>query len=413
VRYKNELTSSIIQSENRFEIFDKLPTNKKGFLLLKLPKPIREELLKKSDDKSIIKFVDYLDHDEATDLLQSMEIKRRKKIIQELSKEVKEKVEYLLKFDENTIARLVNFDFIEVNKNYSFGKVSKIIGKHERRTGKVPTVLVTEEGFLVGEFSPHLLGLKNKTERIKNHIKKIPHVKITTKEEDLLKIFRKHPHNKVVVLDEDDSILGIIYTDDMLNILEKHSQDNLYGFTGLSKEEDVFDSPFEKVKHRYKWLIINLFTVFLAAGVISLFQETVNSLTLIAIYLPVVAGMGGNTGTQTLAIMVRGLALKEIELKNSKKVLINETIAGGFNGLINGLIVAIVITFWNKNFIFGIVVGLAMIFSLMIAGFFGGIIPLIMKKLGKDPATSATIFITTATDVFGFLVYLGLATIML
>jgi len=160
-------------------------------------------------------------------------------------------------------------------------------------------------------------------------------------------------------------------------------------------------------------LIINLATAFLAASVVSLFQETISAFVLLAVYMPIVAGMGGNAGTQTLAVVVRGLALKEIELKTAKRVIINEIIAGGINGIINGILVAAVAILWNKNPMFGLVIGLAMVINLIIAGFFGAIVPLIMKQLGKDPASSATIFITTATDVFGFLSFLGLATILL
>jgi magnesium transporter len=127
--------------------------------------------------------------------------------------------------------------------------------------------------------------------------------------------------------------------------------------------------------------------------------------------MPIVAGMGGNAGTQTLAVVVRGLALKEINPNTTKRIIINEVLAGGINGIISGVLVAIAAFLWNNNPVLGLIVGLSMIINLIISGFFGAITPLIMKKLGKDPASSATIFITTATDVFGFIVFLGLATL--
>ena len=139
----------------------------------------------------------------------------------------------------------------------------------------------------------------------------------------------------------------------------------------------------------------------------------ISAFVLLAVYMPIVAGMGGNAGTQTLAVVVRGLALKEIGSKKAKKIIINEVIAGAINGTINGVIVAVVAILFNKNPLFGLIVGIAMVINLIVAGFFGTIIPLIMKKLKKDPASSATIFITTATDVFGFFVFLGLASILL
>ena len=129
--------------------------------------------------------------------------------------------------------------------------------------------------------------------------------------------------------------------------------------------------------------------------------------------MPVVAGMGGNAGTQTLAVVVRGLALREIELKTAKKVIANEIIAGGINGIINGILVAAVAFIFNQSLILGIITGAAIIFNMMIAGFFGAIVPLVMKHFKKDPASSATIFITTATDVLGFFAFLGLASLVL
>ena len=154
-------------------------------------------------------------------------------------------------------------------------------------------------------------------------------------------------------------------------------------------------------------------TAFLAASVVGLFKDTISSFVLLAAYMPVVAGMGGNAGTQTLAVVVRGLALKEIELRAARKVIINEIVAGGINGIITGFLVAIVALIFNQSLLLGLITGVAIVFNLMISGLFGTIVPLIMKHFKKDPASSATIFITTATDVLGFFTFLGLASLVL
>lgn len=411
---QNYIVSEILSSpEKRVSIFREAPINKQGFVLLSLSKRLQQEIMSKLNDKELVELVDYLDPDEATDLLQNISGRRRKKILKKLGKETRKKAEFLLKFDPRTAAGLMSLNYIEVNKNITFEQLSKLIKKHEKRTGKFPTILVVEDGFLIGELSPHFLAIAKREEQIKKYIKKVPSIKYNKNENDVIAIFKKHPHNKVVVLDEDNSLLGVIYSDDILEIIEKKSANNLRDFAGVSEEEDVLDPALVKVKNRYKWLIINLGTAFLAASIVGLFQKTISSFVLLAVYMPIVAGMGGNAGTQTLAVVVRGLALKEIEPKTAKPVIINEILAGGINGAINGILVATVAVLWNKSPMLGLIIGLAMIVNLVIAGFFGAIIPLIMKKLGKDPASSATIFITTATDVFGFFVFLGLATIML
>ena len=399
--------------KKRASIFREIPINNQGFILLNLSKRLQQEIMNKLNDKEIVEFIDYLDPDEATDLLQRVDVKRRKKLLKKLGKEIKDKVEFLLKFDPRTAAGMMSLDYIEVNKNTTFEQLSKIIQKHEKKTGKFPTTLVVEEGFLIGELPLYVLAITKREEQISKYIKKITSIKYDKEESEIVAIFKKYRHSKIVVLDKDDSILGIIYSDDILKIIERQSTNTLRDFAGVSEEEDVLDSALVKVKNRYKWLIINLATAFLAASVVNLFQETISAFVLLAVYMPIVAGMGGNAGTQTMAVVIRGLALKEIELKTSKRVIINEILAGGMNGVINGILVATVAVLWNKNPMLGLVIGLAMIINLIIAGFFGTIIPLIMKRLGKDPASSATIFITTATDVFGFFVFLGLASIML
>ncbi|OYT42880.1 MAG: magnesium transporter [Candidatus Aenigmarchaeota archaeon ex4484_56] len=408
-----EIIKKLLSSKDKLSVFREIPVNEQGFVLLSSSKYLQQEILNKLKNNEIVSLLHYLDPDEVTDLLQRIGKYRRKKILKNLNKEIRNKVEFLLRFAPDTAAGIMDLNYIEVDKNINFKELGKIIQKYEEKTGKVPAILAVEDGFLVGELPVHSIAIGKSNEKISKYITKVPCINYNKDENEIIKIFRKNPHNKIVVLDDDNSILGVIYSDDILKLIEKHSTNHLRKFAGVSKEEDVFDSPLTKVKNRYKWLIINLGTAFLAASVVAFFEKTIAAYTLLAVYMPIVAGMGGNAGTQTLAVMVRGLALKEIELETSKKVIINETIAGGINGLINGSIVAIVAFLFNKNPLLGFVVGIAMIINLVIAGLFGGIVPLIMKKLGKDPASSATIFITTATDVCGFFAFLGLASLIL
>ena len=411
---QNNLIYKILSCpKERISIFREISENNQGFVLLNLSKRLRQEIMSKLSDRELIELVDYLDPCKATDLLQNVDDKRRKKLLGKLGKEIKEKIEFLLKFNPKTAAGIMSLDYVEVSKNTTFEQLSKIIQKHEGKTGKFPTILVIEDGFLIGELAGYVLALHKGKEKINKYIQELPHIKYDKDEGEVIDIFKKNPHNKIVVLDNDDSILGVICSDDILKLIEEYSVNSLRNFAGISENEDVLDSALTKVKNRYKWLIINLGTAFLAASVVNLFQETISTFVLLAVYMPIVAGMGGNAGTQTLAVVVRGMALREINPKTTRKIIINEVLASAMNGVINGILVAIVAVLWNKNPMLGLIVGLSMIINLIIAGFFGAITPLIVKRLGKDPASSATIFITTATDVLGFFVFLGLATIML
>lgn len=184
--------------------------------------------------------------------------------------------------------------------------------------------------------------------------------------------------------------------------------DEVADVLGLATES-VLDGPLSKVRHRYEWLIINLRAAFLAAGAVGFFEDTIAAFTLLAVYVPVVAGMGGNAGTQSMAVTERGIAFGQISLSTGGRAVFNEIVAGAANGLITGVLVAIIASVFNRSPLLGLVLGVSMVLNLVIAGFFGTAIPLVLDRVGKDPATSATIFITTATDVLGFFIFLGLA----
>ncbi len=409
----NKVYKMLSDPKKRLDIFLNIELNKRGFVLLKLAKKTQLDILNSLTIPQIIKILNYLDPDETTDLIQTLPEHKQKSILKKLGKRIQEKVEFLLKFNARTAAGIMSLDYVEVNKNITFKQLSRIIKKHEIRTGKVPAILVVQEGFLLGEIQAHQLAISDGGEKITKYVKKLPAVQYNASKDEVIKSFNNNPHSKIVVLDEDFGILGVIYSDDVIRIIHKHTAKHLGDFAGVSDEEDVLDSAVMKVEHRYKWLILNLITVMFVALVVGFFEDTISKLTLLAIYMPVVAGMGGNAGIQTLAVTVRGIALNELDWKIGKRVILKEVIAGAINGLITGALVALIAVLWNKSALLGLILGLSMIINLIIAGFFGSIIPLIMKSLGKDPATSATIFITTATDVFGFVVFLGLASILL
>jgi magnesium transporter len=410
---KNEsLRKKLIYSQNKDKIFKKIDDQEKIEVLNQLSVTVQKKILDQIGNEEIANFLKFSDLDEATDVLQIVKKSRRKEILKKLEREAREKIEMLLKFDRESAAGLITLDYIQVNKDATLEEVLTSAEKHEKKTGKFPIILVANKGLLVGEFPLYSIPKLNKEDQITNYIKKVPKIDYNMKSKEIPKILKRHSHNKLVVVDKDDDILGIVYAHDVLKLIDE-SRD-IEKFAGVSKEENVYDGFLSKIKHRYKWLIINLFTAFLAASVVSLFEETISKFVLLAIYMPIVAGMGGNAGTQSLAVFVRGITLGEIELnKNAVKAIFNEALAGVFNGLIVGTLAALVALTWNKSPVLGVVIGVAMTINLAIAGFFGALIPLIMKKIGKDPATSATIFITTATDVLGFFAFLGLASLLL
>ncbi len=382
-------------------------------LFFSLPETTRELIVPDMDRSELEAFIDLLDPDEVTDVLGYADEGTREALLATLEGERREKIEFLLSFDPETAAGVMDLDFVTVDESRSFSDVTERVRRFGDRTGRVPTILVTDEDELLGELPGAALSVADReTETITDFVQETPHVRYDREDEEVLEVFRQNRERTVAVLDDDDDVLGVIHASDLLAMIEEARGETLYEFTGVAEEESVLDGPIEKVRRRYKWLILNLGTAFMAAAVVGLFESTIAAVAILAAYMPVVAGMGGNAGTQAMAVTVRGISMGQVSLKTGKRVVANEAIAGAANGLITGALVAVIaIAFSLAEFglLLGAVIGVSMVANLVIAGFFGAITPLLLDRLGYDPATSATIFITTATDVLGFFVFLGLA----
>ena len=407
------LADILFRKDKRTELFLGLPPEKRVEMLHSLTPRVKKELLTHIPEKDLVHILEAVDPDKATDILQILTRHKREKVLELLSQEVKNSLSTLLEFDADTAAGLMTLDYIQVGAEENIESVAKKFRQHENRTGRPPVILVTHDQRLTGFLPGHELGFAAKHELIGKYVKRLPSISYAATHDEVVHQFHTHPHGKVAVLNDTGNVLGIIYSDNVLKLIRERETSSLYNFAGISQEESVTDSAKRKVNFRYRWLIINLGTAFLAAFTVGMFEETLSKYVLLAIYMPIVAGMGGNAATQTLAVQVRGIALRQIELKTAWKTLRSELGAGFINGLINGVLVAAVVMFVNHDFKIAIILAMAMVINLLVAAFFGTLVPLIMQKLGKDPAASATIFITTATDVLGFLVFLGLATLIL
>lgn len=400
-------------SKRRVDVFRDIEPVDQGQALLAQTRKIQAFILTRLHNDEIIRLLNHLDPDRATQLVRQLPPNRAKRITTQLSEQIKDKVEFLLRFHPRTAAGMMDVDYVLVDPEDTFYDVAKAIESHDRQTGRPPIVLCIEDGVVLGELPLHILALKPKTTKVNHFCRRLPRVRYNDDERAVMNTFVRHPHRRVVVMDDDQSVLGIIHSDDVLALMDKRSMRDLFQFAGVSNEEDALDSSLSKFRHRYLWLMINLGTAFMAASVVGLYESTISKFTLLAVYMPIVAGMGGNAATQTLAVAVRGLVMKEIDFKTGWSFVGKEVVAGLMNGILNGVVVACAAIVFNKNPMLGFVLFAAMVANLIIAGFFGAVIPLIMKKLGKDPATSATIFITTCTDVGGFFVFLSLANILL
>lgn len=411
----NPLTLADIQfrKDTRTKLFLELEQDKRVEMLQSVTPSVRRDLLQRMPDEELCNLLQAISPDEATDMLQTISKGKREKVLNLLSGELKDSLSTLLAFDPETAAGLMTLDYIQVTSKDSIEAVANRFANHERQTGRPPVIIIVDEGKLVGFLPGHQLGLAAKSERIGKYSRRMPSISYAANHRAVVALFRAHPHSKVAVLNDKDEVVGIIYSDDVLRLIQDQQASTLYNFAGIVQSESVTDSAKNKVHNRYRWLIINLATAFLASFTVGRFEPVLSKYVLLAVYMPIVAGMGGNAATQTLAVLVRGIALRQIELRTALKTLRNELGASLINGLINGVLVALVVVIINRDIKIALILAMAMVINLLVAGFFGTLVPLIMQKLGKDPATSATIFITTATDILGFMAFLGLATIIL
>ncbi|MFC7007984.1 magnesium transporter [Halalkalicoccus salilacus] len=409
-----DVQQAIATSATPAEQFRELPEAHQRQLFFQLPETVQRAVVDDMDRETLRQFVRRLDPDEATDVLGLADEETRTEVLRRFDENRRQKIEFLLEFSPESAAGLMHLDYVTVERDSSFEEVARRVRRHEERTGRHPTIFVTDRDELIGELPAQALAMaERETEAVAGYVEETPTVRYDSADTDVVEVFRAHPEHTVAVLDDDDSILGVIYAEDLLQVVEEEAGETLYEFTGVAEEESVLDGPVAKVRSRYKWLIINLGTAFLAAAVVGLFEDVIAAFTLLAVYMPVVAGMGGNAGTQSMAVTVRGIALEQVSLRTGGRVVLNEVLAGGANGVITGVLVAIIASVFNQSPLLGLVIGVSMVLNLVIAGFFGALIPLMLDRLGVDPATSATIFITTATDVLGFFIFLGLATLVI
>lgn len=403
----------IINSSTPVKDYFRTPIKKQGRIFLELPSQIKDDLNNAMSVDTILEIFKYLDPYEVTDFLQKLPDEKHKAVALKLDENLKEKVKYLLKFDPKSAAGLMSLDYIVVHKNSDVKVLYDKLKMAFRRGRKTPTVLVRDkENHLLG-YIPFKHFILNRPAHLSECVENIPFVYYDEHYDDVVKAVKNSDHKNLVVVDYENHILGIIEVSDLLKLIESEKTEEVYGLAGVSTEEDILDSAWSKFKSRYKWLLLNLLTAFLAAAVVSMFEDTLTKLVLLAVYMPIIAGMGGNAATQTLAVVVRGISTHPIDAKAKFKVLMNEVFAGFMNGTLNGLVVAVIAWFWNDMPLLGLVVGLSMIVNLFIAGFFGSILPFILQRFNIDPAVAATVFVTTATDVVGFFVFLGLAEMIL
>lgn len=375
---------------------------------------VQQSILQHLKTTEILDLLDHMDMQTAQHALAKLpDEKKRERILHRLKGEVKEKMEYFLRFHPKASFDLITFNYIFLSSDKTVAQAADVVEEHYEETGKYPEILVHSNGELIGEVPLSTMVRSRNSAKLKSLTQPIDTITYQSEVTKVIETFVVSKKKKLVVLDHDTSVLGVIYVDSAKTLFSDLPAESLYDFAGVDDSEKPFDSISKKVNNRYRWLILNLITTFFASSVVLLYQGTLDALTILTIYIPVIAGMGGNAATQTFAIMVRGITLGTISLKNAGPAIWREFAAGCLNGFLVGVLVAVISTIWHGQPLLGLVVAMALICAHMVAAISGAVIPLLMKHMGKDPAATSTIFISTATDVLGLFFLLGFATLIL
>lgn len=401
-------------ASERMAMLREMPLTERSSVFEELSPYVQQSVLKQLKDYEIVDMLDNMDMRHAERILARIhDVKKRKSIVHRLKGDIREKSEYFLRFHPQATLSLINFNYLFLSSTLTIEEAADIIDEHYDETGKYPELLIHEEGELIGEVLFSSLVRERNKSLLKKYVQPVTTIPYHSAVPDIVDTIVSEKTKKVVVVDRDLSVLGVIYADTVKPLFGSLPAESLYDFAGVDDSERPFDSVGTKVQNRYRWLILNLATCFLAGSVVLMFQGTLDALTILSVYIPIVAGMGGNAATQSFAIMVRGLTLGTVSLQTSGPVILREMMAGAINGVIIGIIVAFISTVWNGSAMLGVVVGLSLVCAHTVAAVAGALVPLVMKNLGKDPAATSTIFITTVTDVLGLVFLLGFATLIL
>ena len=371
-------------------------------------------ILSEMSSQEISLILQELDPDDAADFVADLPDELQEAILGAMRAKEASEVEDLLQYPEQTAGRIMSPKVFSLEEESTVEEAIREL----QDAGDLEMVfyiyVVDEHGNLVGVLSLRQLLLKRPEIPLKD-IMETDVIRVTTDtdQEEVSQLVASYNILAIPVVDTQNKLVGVITVDDVIDVIKEEATEDMYRLAGLDVEERVFTPPLTSIRKRIPWLVVNLVTAFLAALVVSQFEGTIARFATLAVFMPVVPLLAGNAGNQTLTVMVRGIALGELSWANSRKALVKEFLVGIANGVVLGALVGIVGYLWKGDAIIGAVLSLAMLGTLLVAAVTGTIVPLFLRWLKVDPALASSVFVTTATDVTGFLLFLGLGALAL
>jgi len=401
--------------EQREVVWELVPPEDEGDVLVHLNDDVRARLIRDMDNSELLAAAEGLDTDELADILSHYPDDVTEQVLDAMDEQHRQRLEAVMSYPEDSAGGLMNTDTITVRADISLDVVLRYL----RRIGELPEM--TDQLIVTDRHGRYLGLLPISTLLVNDPETRVAEVMDRSQDgipadmpaRDVATLFEKRDLVSAPVVDENGMLLGRITIDDVVDVIRDEAEHSLMSMAGLSEEDDMFAPVVTSSRRRTVWLGINLLTALLASWVIGLFGATIEKQVALAVLMPIVASMGGIAGNQTLTLMIRGIALGQVSKGNARRLLSKEMLVGMLNGLIWALIISAIVVLWFDNLLLGAIIAAAMMVNLIVAALAGATIPLLLQRLGIDPALAGGVVLTTVTDVVGFLSFLGLAAMVL
>ena len=404
-----------LDDDSRLEFIKRIKENFDPEILTYLNESIREEIVELLDIKQLATNASELDVDDAVDVIEDLEESDQEAFLDNLPESERKLIEEGLNYPEDSAGRLMQRKFVSVSDEWNVGEAIDFLRTNTKELPEdfYEIYLTSNDNKISGIVPLGRLMSSNRIIKLENIKHKITRtVNVFTDQEEVAYQFNKYALVSAPVVNEDNVIIGSVTVDDVVDVIEEEREEDILKLGGVG-QADIYDAVIDTTKSRFSWLLVNLLTAIIASIVIGFFQASIEKVVALAVLMPIVASMGGNAGTQTLTVSVRALAMKELTAANAFKIVTKETFVGGINGFIFALIIGLLSAYWFNDTLLGFVIALAMILNLIIAGLAGTLIQLTLNKFNIDPALASGVILTTISDVFGFLSFLGLASIVI
>ena len=381
-------------------------------IFIELNESVQSEVLQLLSIDSLIKIIKRLESDNAIKILENLSKGIKEKVLEKLPPKDKFLLQEGLSYPEDSAARIMQREFTAVPSNWTVGQTIDYLREDKDLPEEFLEIFIVDNDFKpIGTVPSSRVLRTSRESKMSSIMSEMPVlISVNMDKEEVGHSFENYNLVSAGVVNKENKLVGMITADDVVTVVQEEAEEDTLRLAGVGDEE-ITDSVMLKTKRRFNWLLLNLFTALLATWVISFFGASIEQMVALAFLMPIVASMGGNAGMQTLAVTIRAIATKELSKSNFNRVVGKEFLIGILNGIIFAIITAVIVQFWFKDFNLSILIGISMILNMIVAGLFGILVPVSLKKLNIDPALASSVFVTTITDVIGFLSFLGLGSI--